>query len=115
MILFLARWMSGELSAEELQKFEKSEEYSKYVQIVETLETAEVTEFNLEDNFQATLEKIALEKNEKKKRVIPLWSYGVAASLAIVFLLCIVSFSPAQRSLQNTQSKLILNYQMVLK
>ena len=82
---FLARWMSGELSAEELQEFEKSEDYMKYVQIVETLETAEIPEFNLEDNFQATLEKITLENSKKKKRVIPLWSYGIAASIAIIF------------------------------
>lgn len=83
---FLARWLANELTAEELQEFEKSEEFQKYSQIVDTLESAEIPEFDLESNFQATLDKLSVEKeNKQKKRVIPLWSYAAAASVVIVF------------------------------
>ncbi|MFY0631637.1 MAG: FecR domain-containing protein [Flavobacteriaceae bacterium] len=80
---FFARWLANELTAEELQGFKNSEDYQKYVQIEETLNTVEVQEFNIEENFAATLNKLSAEKeNAKKRRVIPLWSYGIAASIA---------------------------------
>jgi len=84
---FLARWLADELTAEELQKFKNSEDYQKYAQIVDTLETAEMPEFDIEANFQATLNKLSKgqEAPVKKKRIIPLWSYAAAASIAIVF------------------------------
>ncbi len=82
---FLARWLSNDLSAEELQEFENSEDYAKYVQITETLETAEVAEFDLEKNLQATRVKISEDsKDQKRKRLIPLWSYPAAASILIL-------------------------------
>ena len=80
---FLARWLSGELSSDELQGFEKSEDFSKYTQIIDTLDSAQLPEFDIENSFQATLEKITAQQTVlKKKRVIPLWSYVVAASIA---------------------------------
>jgi ferric-dicitrate binding protein FerR (iron transport regulator) len=84
---FLARWLANELTAEELQEFENSEDFAKYAQIVDTLETAEVPEFDVEANFQATLAKLAQEKEsiQPKKRVIPLWSYAAAASVVLIF------------------------------
>tara|TARA_R110002073_G_scaffold128999_6_gene275278 strand:- start:44063 stop:44977 length:915 start_codon:yes stop_codon:yes gene_type:complete len=82
---FLARWLANELTAEELQEFKNSEDYLKYAQIVETLETVETPSFNVDENFQATLNKLSQSnKEQKKKRVLPLWSYATAASIALL-------------------------------
>lgn len=82
---FLARWLSNELTTEELQEFKNSEDYHKYAQIAETLETVELPEFDTTANFEATLEKLSKSKEEsKKKRILPLWSYAAAASIAIL-------------------------------
>ncbi len=92
---FLARWLANELTAEELQEFENSEDYKKYAQIVETLETAELPEFHIEENFQATLEKLSNDSKQiKKKRVIPLWSYGAVASIALLIFVYTFFFQP---------------------
>ena len=82
---FLARWLANELTAEELQEFKNSEDYPKYAQIVETLETLEIPRFDLEANLEATLQKLSNESKEsvKKKRILPLWSYAAAASIAL--------------------------------
>ena len=85
---FLARWLANELTAEELQEFENSEDFAKYAQIVDTLETAELPEFDVEANFQATLDKLSnttTSSGRGKKRVIPLWSYTAAASVILIF------------------------------
>lgn len=96
---FLARWLANELTAEELQEFENSEDFEKYTQIVDTLETAEMPSFDVEANFQATLDKLAKDTQETtstglsadkagsvtKKRIIPLWSYAAAASVVLLF------------------------------
>jgi ferric-dicitrate binding protein FerR (iron transport regulator) len=93
---FLARWLANELTAEELQEFENSEDYHKYALIVDTLETAELSDFNVEENFQATLEKLSVENEivPKKKRIIPLWSYGAAASIALLIFVYSFFFQP---------------------
>lgn len=96
---FLARWLANELTAEELQEFENSEDYQKYTQIVDTLETAELPKFDVEKNFQATLEKLSSDtKSSKKKRIIPLWSYGAAASIALLVFVYSFFFQPVTYS-----------------
>ena len=91
---FLARWLANELTAEELREFENSEDFKKYAQIVDTLETAEIPEFDIEANLQATLNKrFTEEETKKKKRIIPLWSYAAAASIALVFFVYTLYFS----------------------
>jgi ferric-dicitrate binding protein FerR (iron transport regulator) len=85
---FLARWLANELTAEELQEFQNSEDFEKYAQIVDTLDNAELPEFDVEVNFQATLDKLAQDSSTDsapQKRVIPLWSYAAAASVALIF------------------------------
>jgi len=89
---FLARWLANELTAEELQEFENSEDFKKYTQIVDALDSAELPEFDIDSNFQATLDKLSREKevdtstsSVTKKRVIPLWSYAAAASVVLIF------------------------------
>lgn len=82
---FLARWLANELTAEELSEFKNSQEYEKYAQIVEMLDTVEIANFDVETNLQSTLHKLNTQAETKKKKVIPLWSYAAAASIAVLF------------------------------
>lgn len=44
---YLAKWLSGELSEEELKEFKKSEEYASYLRLKEVSETLKAPEFNV--------------------------------------------------------------------
>ena len=92
---FLARWLSNKLTSEELQEFENSKDFIKYSQIVEMLDTAQVDNFDVENNLQATLEKLNSTIESKKKKVIPLWSYAAAASVALLFFVYSFFFTEA--------------------
>ncbi|MCD2258347.1 FecR family protein [Psychroserpens luteolus] len=82
---FLAKWLDGTLSKEELRKFEADPDYKKYLDIVETTNLAEFPEFDIDANFKATWEKIELENTKnlvsKPKFKISNWIYAIAASL----------------------------------
>ena len=84
---FLAKWLDGTLSKEELRKFEANPDYKKYLDIAETSSLADFPEFNIDANFKATWEKIELEKTKtlvsKHKFKISKWVYTVAASLLL--------------------------------
>src|SRR5690606_22721450 len=45
---YLAKWLSGELSAEELERFKKSGEYASYVRLIETSGNLQAPAFELE-------------------------------------------------------------------
>ncbi len=90
---FLARWLAGELREKELRDFEKSDDFSKYSQIVEAMETVEMPSFDVEENLQKTLEKLPKRVEQKRRRVIPLWSYAAAASIAVIFFVYSFLFS----------------------
>lgn len=82
---FLARWLANELSVNELKEFKKSKEYKEFLLIADTIDSAQVTPFDVDKSYQKTLEK----RSKKQKRVIPLWSYGAAASI----LICVFIYS----------------------
>ncbi len=85
---FLARWISGELSSEELKSFKKSIDYPIYNKIVEASQMLETPLYNKQDLFNKILqEKAAQEQIAKPKviKLVPNWAYGVAASIVIIF------------------------------
>ncbi|MGY6647505.1 FecR family protein [Wenyingzhuangia sp. IMCC45574] len=82
---FLARWLANELSEEELTKFKASESYKQYAEIVDTVDHAEFPAYDVDKNYQATLDKMKASKEEKKvRKLIPNWAYAVAASILLV-------------------------------
>jgi len=79
---FLARWISGELSPEELIEFEKSKDYPTFKRINDFAQRLESPKFDQEALFY----KIEQQKTKQSNRVvkfIPNWAYAVAASLVI--------------------------------
>jgi len=88
---FLARWLNNELSDEEVKAFEKSEDFYAYKRIAETSSLLGKPTFNKEKAFQQVLQT---RMTVKRKPVIPLWSYWLAASVAI--LIGIFSLLPSE-------------------
>ncbi|MBD0823340.1 FecR family protein [Aestuariibaculum marinum] len=83
---FLARWVAGELTNEELKNFRNSEDYALYSKINEASQTLKTPEFNKTETFnkiQASTINTGL--NPKVKQLVPLWSYAAAAAIVIAF------------------------------
>ncbi|MEQ9264226.1 MAG: FecR domain-containing protein [Balneolaceae bacterium] len=48
---FLARWLAGELSDEELMQFQASDEYKEYVEITKVADSFSLPEYNVEEEL----------------------------------------------------------------
>ncbi len=84
---FLARWVSGELSEEELKAFKKHPEYQYYAKIMAGADALDLKTYDVEKELIALKSKRENTTNKKKKgTVIKLLPYVVvAASIAIIF------------------------------
>lgn len=80
---FLARWLSNELSENELQEFKASEYYNQYCKIIDTIDAAEFPEYNTAQNFTETIKKVEKLKKKTTSRKISLWIYAAAACLLL--------------------------------
>lgn len=80
---FLARWLSGELSAEELKEFEAHDDFAAYKKIAETsAELQTPTWKGKEDSWKSFKEKTATlskEPTAKVRKLNPRWMIAVAA------------------------------------
>lgn len=81
---FLARWLNKDLSEEERIAFEKTEDFKEYARIVEKMELFQAPSFNKEKVLESIQKKLSTPK-QKVKKMIPSWSYAVAASIALLF------------------------------
>lgn len=84
---FLARWISGELSPEELKAFKGSKDYNALKKINEASQKLEAPKFDQNSLFNK-IERFRSKPIEKEKAVvklIPNWAYAVAASIIIAF------------------------------
>jgi len=84
---FLARWISGKLTPEELDEFQKSKEYPVYNRINDASLGLEPPKFDQQALFRR-IEHNKLNKQSQEKKVvklIPNWTYAVAASIIIIF------------------------------
>lgn len=90
---FLARWLDGTLSKEELAEFENSEDFAVFSRIADTSQKLQAPTFNKEQAFQNLLD----DRRSKKKTIrMPQWTYWVAASVAII--IAIFTFMPSEIS-----------------
>lgn len=78
---FLARWLNDELTPEELTAFRESADYEYYRKIIQGTEALSSAPFD-EESLLARVK--AARPDTEKGRVIPLWAYGVAASVLLV-------------------------------
>lgn len=85
---FLARWISGELTPEELNDFKNSKDYQALNKINEASKLLETQSYNSEALFNNLKTKINSKQQDKAPTVIkliPTWVYGVAASIVLAF------------------------------
>lgn len=80
---FLARWIDGKLSPEELAEFEKSDEYHEYKKIAEASDSLVMPKYDKKKAYRKLLDEIKSER--KTKQLVPSWLTGLAASVLIVF------------------------------
>ncbi len=84
---FLARWVSGELTPEELANFKKSKDYPIFDKINSTAQKLETPAYDKQTLFYKLQQENAQRYITKTKVVslVPNWAYAVAASVIIVF------------------------------
>ena len=84
---FLGKWLSGDLSKEELKSFEKSEDYLAYKDILKGVERLERPVFDVEKKLKEQKAYNAIYKQHKKSPFVkPLtWIYS-AAAIALVLI-----------------------------
>ncbi len=78
---FLARWLDGKLSDVELEAFEKRGDFHSYKKIVDTANMLKAPAFDTEKAFKALLKSRGA---IIRKPAYSIWSYAVAASVAII-------------------------------
>jgi len=86
---FLARWISGELSPEELNEFEKSQDYPVLKRINDASQRLESPKFDEQALFDRLKNNRTSPVKVDKKviKLIPNWAYAVAASVIIALAL----------------------------
>lgn len=83
--IFLSRWISGELSEDELREFKSHPEYEHYIKIIAGADTLDLKDYDLEKELSALKSKSSYTAKENSNSVIRLWPYiAVAASIAII-------------------------------
>jgi len=81
---YLAKWLAGEMSDDELMEFKRTAEYKDYKFIVDVTGGLENPAYDQQKNFTATLNKINNQKNTTKTRtLIPRWAYAAAAAVVL--------------------------------
>ena len=81
---YLAKWLNGELSEEELVKFKASEEYASYEKLKEVSASLRAPDFDVED----ALERVQTVRSQASPKVIAMKPYKrfmrIAAAIAIL-------------------------------
>lgn len=86
---FLARWISGELTPEELNELKNSKDYALLKRIDDVSQTLDSPKFDEQAQFQRLKSKVLYHPKQEKRviKLIPNWAYAVAASVIITFAL----------------------------
>ncbi len=92
--IYLADWMADKISDDQLKQLVSEEDFIAYKKIRIALQGYGISEPNMEQDFHAIQKLLEAKKEQKtvKTRIIPLWTYAVAASLVLFFGLYQVYF-----------------------
>ena len=82
---YLSDWLVGKLSDKKLRQLVSEEDFLAFQKIKMTLGNTSILEPDMEQNFASIKQKLGAEKTAKKRKVIPIWSYAVAACLLLSF------------------------------
>ncbi len=81
---FLARWVSGDLTEQELDTFKKSKDYPGFKKINDGSQRLKVPVFNKQGALNKLREQLNNQKEEPKViKLIPSWVYSAAAILVV--------------------------------
>ena len=83
---FLARWLAGELSEEELKLFETSEEFQKYHAIARAADQLTLPQYNVEEELLRLKKAIHKPKQATIFKLSGIAKYAVAATVLIAAL-----------------------------
>ena len=83
--VYLAQWMEGELSDDELRDRVSEEDFSMYRKMKNGMCVLEELQQPLTSSFEAIQKKIELRKSIKRRRKVIGWGMSIAASLIIIF------------------------------
>ncbi|NER15236.1 histidine kinase [Leptobacterium flavescens] len=86
---FLARWMEGSLSEQELQEFKKTEEYHSYAKIVEHMDKLGSPDYNILEEFKKLQDKIPAQSESKVVKFRPV---KLLMRVAAIFVIVIGSY-----------------------
>lgn len=82
--IFLAQWLEGELTDNELKNLVSEDDFSAYLKLRKGMDVIEKLDAPIASTFQKIQNKI----EERKQKVRPLyknWSIGIAASIVVLF------------------------------
>lgn len=107
--IYLADWMADKISDDQLKQLVSEEDFIAYKKIRIALQGYGISEPNMEQDFYAIQKLLQAKKEQKtrKTRIIPLWTYAVAASLVLFFGLYQVYFVTNEVSTSFGDSKVI--------
>ncbi len=107
---FLANWLAGKISDQELQQRVSEEDYLAYQKIKTSLATMELPDPDMDANYTDIRKKIAEGATAKKSKVRILFPYvAVAASLLVLFgLFQLFAFSNSDVTKIGATSSLVL-------
>ncbi|MEY8847614.1 FecR family protein [Psychroserpens sp. XS_ASV72] len=83
---FLARWIAGELSDEELAAFKKTDAYKEFKRIDEEAQLLSGPEIDVEKALKNVQEKISTPTTTSKSKTIQLWQKIAVAAILILSL-----------------------------
>ncbi len=90
--IFLARWINGELSEDELRDFKSHPDYNHYVKINAGINSLDIRDYDIEKELSFIKSKSATQTKNKNTPIKKLWPYmAVAASIAIIFSIFLYS------------------------
>ncbi len=81
---FLARWVAGELTPEELDAFQNSKDYLEFKRINDGAQILEAPKFDQQASFIRLQDELSGETQDAKiVKIIPRWIYSVAATVVV--------------------------------
>jgi ferric-dicitrate binding protein FerR (iron transport regulator) len=82
---FLADWIAGKISDEDLQKLISEEDFTAYQKIKITMDSFESPLINVVKSYEDLQNKLHNQRTPKVIRIIPNWVYSAVASIVLLF------------------------------
>jgi transmembrane sensor len=80
---YLSDWLAGKLSDNQLRKLVSEDDFLAFQKIKNTLGNSSISEPDMDRNFASIKQKMAAKKVTVSRRIIPMWTYAVAACVLL--------------------------------